>query len=522
MVLKFQRHGVDIAGGPTKFVIETGFIDVVAGDLIQCVIKDLEDLSVAFSASPVTSGFSLKKEGSNFSNDVKLQVISGAVIEISNQLPDITQLELLQSLRDIFNLYIQTDTGAREIIIEPRDDFYKAQAVNWTDKLDRGRTITNSYLNENLKKIINYRYKADPKDENVEAFEEQNDIILAQHEETNLNKFVDGEQDAGSKTFAPTFMAQFPYVGLFTASVPVLHNEVVPFPSSPKRSTDFDLRLLFYNGVTSLSSGEQWFFEGVSRTDYPYFYAVDVVNDNDNSLYFQNTRRSKGLFEKFHRNDFETRMQGRLFAASFNLDDVDANHDFRIPILIDQTYYLLNKIISYNPLIRSVTKVELIKSVGLDISAIIEGEGGSVIPPLPPDPDSQPVSEVQDPATQPQAAPPTPDLPTISTTGGGIVVQGVGNDIDDEGATGVGVGLTSGTTGQQVWGTFNEEDDDAIAVWGGGTSENDTVNIMTIDSSGNLNLAGQPMVLHINNILHPLMYTDNKGDLREMYKHKNA
>jgi len=124
-----------------QHVIETDFIEVAAGDEIKCVLFSLEELSTG-SILPVTTGFELKATGTNFSNDVQLKILPGATIEVSEQLPDITQLELMQALRDKFNLYIQTDTQKREIIIEPRDNFYLTDSVDWTDKLDKfGRDL---------------------------------------------------------------------------------------------------------------------------------------------------------------------------------------------------------------------------------------------------------------------------------------------------------------------------------------------------------------------------------------------
>ena len=458
-----------------------------------------------------------------FYNEVLLNVLEGHTIDMGVNLPDIDQIDFIRAIRDEFNLMILTDTESREVFIEPHDDFYIARAIDWTTKLDKGKDEEIKDLNDQIAKTVKYAFKPDGNDKLVEQVNLHTDIDLASTEIVSDNKFTEGSQTIGNSLFAPTLMDFWPYIGLFSVKVPRLNKEVSEFPGESPQSTRFEFRSLFYDGVKALSSGESWFFDGVERFDFPNFYAVDEINDNDNSLYWNDTKRSKGLFEKFHRNRFEIINRGKLYTAFYDLKDADISLlDFRVPILVVDTYYLLNKIINYSPLSSGTTQVELIQAVNLDIKAIIDAEGGSVLPPLPPI-QGPILTQEEDPPQDPPAGALPPDATTIGLTGGGgIEVNNQGNDSQDEGTVTYGTGLTTDNDGQVIIGTHNEPDDDAVVIIAIGPNPNEQINALVIDGDGNLNLPGPPIVLHINSILVPVLYTASSGDLQPMYKHKNA
>ena len=222
-------------------------------------------------------------DGTAFYNEVKIDVLPGNTVTMNSNLPDIEQIDFIRGIRDEFNLMILTDLTNRQVFIEPHDDFYTTKAIDWTDKLDLSRDQTIEDLNGNLSKTLHYSFKKDSKDAVVEQINIQSDVDLASLDVENSNKFVEGEQVIGASLFAPTLMDIWPYVGLLTAKVPRLNKDAVDFPSASVQSTDFVLRSLYYEGITPLPDGEQWFFEGIARTDYPYIHSVDEEDENDNS-----------------------------------------------------------------------------------------------------------------------------------------------------------------------------------------------------------------------------------------------
>lgn len=545
-----------------NFILEVDFASLggggVFGNFMEINIVDPNGFETQFKSStpifpgnvPPPSGFKLRVEtgmrffkagsivfpifgqpnmkvripDSVFYNEVLLNVLEGHALDMGVNLPDIDQIDFIRAIRDEFNLMILTDTESREVFIEPHDDFYQARAIDWTGKLDKSRDEEIKDLNDQIAKTVKYAYRPDGNDKLVEQVNLHTDIDLASTEIVSDNKFTEGSQTIGDSLFSPTLMDFWAYIGLFSVRVPRLNKEVSEYPGESPQSTKFGFRSLFYDGVKALPSGESWFFDGVERFDFPNFYSVDEINDNDNSLYWSDTTRSRGLFEKFHRNRFEIINKGKLYTAFYDLKDTDISLlDFRVPILVVDTYYLLNKIINYSPLSSGTTQVELIQAVNLDIKAIIDGAGGGILPPLPPV--QGPINtQDQNPDQQPAAGGLPPDITTIGVTGGGgVQVNNQGNDSgDDEGTVTYGTGLTTADDGQVIIGTNNEPDDDAIVIIGAGPDVNDQVNVLVIDGDGNLNLPGPPIVLHVNDILVPVFYTTKNGDLQPMYKHKNA
>ena len=448
-----------------------------------------------------------------FSNEVLLGVQEGNDLDMNINLPDIEQIDFVRALRDEFSLMIDTNLTTREVTIEPHDDFYTTKAIDWTDKLDKAKDEEIEDLNGELAKTLNYAFRNDSKDEVVEQIRLQDNVELASLDVENSNKFVEGTQTIGNGLFAPTFMDVWPYVGLFTAKVPRLNQDVVDFPSLSIQSTDFLPRSLYYDGIITLPDGEQWNWEGVNRSDYPYMYSVDEEKDNDNSLYWNNTRRSVGLFQKYHRNRFEIRDKGKLYTAFFNLNDTDmSNLDFRVPIFVVDTYYLLNKVENYDPLSNVTTKVELITAININIKAIIDELTDPVFPPLPPI-TVIPISTGVDGSTQQNPGTYQPTSPTFgnSSDGFGIQALGQGNESNEPGITSYGAGLNL-SAGQVGYGNNNQLDDTAqVLIGAGSVTESKTVGKVAEDGtfkSGN----GSTVRATVAGVSHEMTYTDKNGE----------
>ena len=501
--------------------IETDFIDVTPGEQIGVKAKII--------LAPNEGGFNmtLKEQNTFFSNDISSQAFEGDLIDFSENLPDINQLDFVKGIKDLFNLYFLYDADTRTVFIEPRDEFYKSRAIDWTDKFDKSKNEEITYLNGNLKKIITYRYQDDSNDGWVQQIESENDIIIASNEITNPNKFVNGEQNAGTNLFAPTIMRPFDYIGLLVSKVPTLNKDAIIPPDISEKTTNFKTRILYFDSVRTTETGESWFFEGVERTDYPYFFSVDVVSDNDNSLYYDNTRRSKGLFNKYYENLHDTLNNGVLYTAFFNLNDSDiSNLDFRVPIFVKNTYYLLNKIINYDPLLKKTTKAELIRATNMNIQAIaLEAEGGGgVIFDAPSIPAGDfPIKEAEDPTRPPDINEVKKRILAVSTGQDetGVVVKGARNHSAFENTISYGEGLRAAKNDQTLIGSYNEEDKTAQMIMGGGSvSERKTLAKVARDGTVKPS-NGSRMVLTINEVSIDMVYTDLDGETQMVVKTDN-
>lgn len=501
--------------------IKTDFITVIAGDEMRVQI-DISTNSII-----TTNELTILKNGTFFSNDISLEIFKDTSIELNNLLPDINQLDFVKGIKDLFNLYFVYDTDTRTVSIEPRDEFYKSKAIDWTDKFDKSKDEEITYLNDKLKKKITYRYQDDSNDGWVQQIESENDIIIASNEITNPNKFVKDEQNVGTKLFAPTIMRPFDYIGLLISKVPTLNKDAILHPDISEKSTNFKTRILYFDSIRNTETGESWFFEGIERTDYPYFFSVDVVSDNDNSLYYDNTRRSKGLFNKYYENLHDTLNEGRLYTAFFNLNDSDiSNLDFRIPIFVKNTYYLLNKIVNYDPLLKKTTKVELIRATNMNIQAIIlEAEGGEgaifITPSIPED--DKPFSEAEDPTIPPDIneVKKRSLVVSLGQDDTGVVVKGARNHSAFKGTISYGEGLRAAKDDQTLIGSYNEEDKTAQMIMGGGSvSERKTLAKVARDGTVKPS-NGSRMVLTVNGVSVDMVYTDLDGETQMVVKTDN-
>jgi len=523
---QFRLQPQDAAGKIMK--IETDFIDVDPNLRFGFPSRRI-GVKVRRILAPGEGGFdfTIKQNNTFFSNDVSSQAFEGDLIDFSENLPDINQLDFVKGIKDLFNLYFLYDVDTRTVFIEPRDEFYKSKAIDWTDKFDKSKDEEITYLNDKLKKKIIYRYADDSSDGWVNEIEKEGDIIIASNEITNPNKFVKDEQNAGTNLFAPTIMRPFDYVGLLVSKVPTLNKDAILPPDISDKTTNFKTRILFFDSVRNTESGESWFFEGVERTDYPYFYSVDVISDNDNSLYYDNTRRSKGLFNKYYENLHDTLNEGRLYTAFFNLNDSDiSNLDFRIPIFVKNTYYLLNKVINYDPLLKKTTKVELIRATNMNIQAIVleaEGGGGIIFDPPSILTGKFPIKEAEDPTRPPDINEVEKRTLAVSTGQGetGVVVKGARNHSAFENTISYGEGLRAAKNDQTLIGSYNEEDKTAQMIMGGGSvSERKTLAKVARDGTVKPS-NGSRMVLTVNNISVDMVYTDQDGETQMVVKTDN-
>lgn len=406
---KIRKNGVTLVSADiedtgslsthTLLILETEPVNILPGDTVDVFIDFDIDLGgtgsfvvrviSTFDAPPFVAS-----EGTAetvFFNIVSDEAARNLTVDMNRHLPRISQIQFIQAFRDLFDWQFDTDVNKREVFIEPRKDFYLSTSIDWTKKIDASKNISIKNLGDNLNQEIRYRYLNDNNDGNVKAIQEHDEFVLASQEIKIANKFA--KKELGEKTnpvFAPTFMDFAPEIGVRTVKIPKLWTELTEF-GEPERSTTFESRVLYYDGVKSLSVGESWEWEGVSRTDLPHIYSFNDLEDNDNSLYFNETLRSNGLFEKFFKSPLhKTIDEGVLVSVWLNLNEVDiSNLNFRKPVTIkidnEPFTFILNKVINYNPLTITPTQVELLQLIGSDATLPVTFVSDDPLAPPPPE-----------------------------------------------------------------------------------------------------------------------------------------
>ncbi len=502
--IRILKNGVPIPGttvrrggvlGIVNIISETPIINFLAGDRIR--VEMTNHLTQVTNPS-IDDTWNLLRIGSFFSNDVSRKISPNQEVPLAQQLPDWTQLQFVENIRDACNLFFDTSVEARKTFMEPRDSFYKNtnQAIDWTLKEDQDSPIEIKEISGSLGKDIIYSYASDGNDAVLQSIQDVTQQVFGSVEFTNPNQFARGESIIGPRDLAPTLMDTAPEIGLDTIEIPKLWKDNPAPPDVSEKSTNFMPRLLYYNGVKAIPVGQTWDFEGDTRSDYPNMLSIDDVNDSNISLNFVDGDNQLGLFNRFYKGFQVTSDQGFIRKSFFNLTDRDvANIDFRIPIFVKDSYYFLQRIINYKIIDAKLTAVELLKAI--DIKSIPRPV---TVPKLPPD-------------------------FTIFAEGnsGGVFVSldGNGNLLFVGGlrnttngfASGMllGSGLSQQSNNQILMGKDNIKDADAQLIIGGGDADNKK-NLMIFDKDGSIKPGGGgEVVTTINDVTTPMYYTAEDG-----------
>lgn len=352
----------------------TDSIELKPNDIIE--FKALTFDGLIDSSRSFLTIFNENAFGNIVQNTVFDTIIKNSTVEINALLPDETQLDFISDFKELFNWYFFTDEINKTIRIESRDQFYDNEAVDWSDKQDLSKGVVIKHMGENLNKKIRFKYKRDSKDKHIINKEEEFHFgdDLASIEVDILNVAAkDGILEKQLKIFSPTWVGNG-IIGAPSGQIPVMWDtDDNTMPDGIR--TDYNTRLMFYNGVRPLETGESWNFDGQNRINYPQLVMQfdDLINNN--SLYFENGQFALGLNQKHWANTIETINKGRIEEHFFSLTEADIqNLDFRKPIFLSDlghnTFYHILSINNYDSddinsvsvdLVRLVTKIPIVK-----------------------------------------------------------------------------------------------------------------------------------------------------------------
>lgn len=322
-------------------------------------------------------------------NLVNEPIYETADYNMNNLLPNDFCSDYLKGLTKMFNLVFEQDSfNPKKIYIEPRNQFFKDTAVDWTYKFDRSNEAKIIPISEIQDKSILFSYQED-NDYFNNKYQDEFKETYGQYKYDSNNEFADiSSVYENIPIFAPTELVTETYLNSPTDKVistiySITNDNTVHYDNSK-------LRILFYNGLipcddwvisTRKTSSEVLtggtINTGTTRldipiTDYPYAGHLDNPYTPSNDLnywfpktyYFQpNNITNSNLFNKFWKDfidDFYTK-DSKLFVGYFRLTSTDIfNFSFRNIVYFDRKYWIVNKIIDFNPLSEGVTKVELL------------------------------------------------------------------------------------------------------------------------------------------------------------------
>jgi hypothetical protein len=303
-------------------------------------------------------------------------------VDFNSIVPIVEMSELFTSVLQMFNLYVEVDpNNERNLLIETRDTFYsQGSTKDWTYKLARDRDVTLEPLGVLTDREYIYTYSEDG-DYYNERYQSNRGHVYGRARVEIDNDFVQSSKET-EIIFSPT-----PLINDNPSSriIGAIYDSDI---EDGFKQTDSNVRILQWGGM--LASNPQWVFaySNANQQNIPllaafntYPYAghwdnpitptIDINFGLTYELYYQANAftgtlqvTNANLYNIYHRNYINevTDKDSKVMTAMFYLEPTDINTlDFRDQIVIDNSYWRLNKVMNYNPFKEGLTKVELIK-----------------------------------------------------------------------------------------------------------------------------------------------------------------
>jgi hypothetical protein len=303
-------------------------------------------------------------------------------VDFNSIVPIVEMSELFTSVLQMFNLYVEVDpNNERNLLIETRDTFYSQGGTkDWTYKLARDRDVTLEPLGVLTDREYIYTYSEDG-DYYNERYQSNRGHVYGRARVEIDNDFVQSSKET-EIIFSPT-----PLINDNPSSriIGAIYDSDI---EDGFKQTDSNVRILQWGGM--LPSNPQWVFSysNANQQNIPllaafntYPYAghwdnpitptIDINFGLTYELYYQANAftgtlqvTNANLYNIYHRNYINevTDKDSKVMTAMFYLEPTDINTlDFRDQIVIDNSYWRLNKVMNYNPFKEGLTKVELIK-----------------------------------------------------------------------------------------------------------------------------------------------------------------
>lgn len=304
------------------------------------------------------------------------EVFEGDTVKLSDHLPDIQMSDFLISIFKMFNLFVTVNPlNENDLLIETRDEFYSAGTTkDWTYKLARDQKIKIQPLGLLTGQKYIYTYKSDD-DYYNERYQSSNNLVYGSRKIEIDNDFINKTEKV-EVVFSPSPLTNDSGTSRI---IPKIYDSDIDEGAKP---TDINVRILYYGGL--LTSDPKWVHvqaDGVTveRDEYPYAGhwdnpytpTVDINFGLTNEIYYSENPftgqlqvTNANLYNIYHKKSIDeiSNKDSKVMNAQFRLNPLDIQKlDFRDQILIDNSYWRINKVSDYNPFKEGLTKVELFR-----------------------------------------------------------------------------------------------------------------------------------------------------------------
>jgi hypothetical protein len=263
--------GTELIDGITN-VVDSGYVKLTAGDYITINILERVVGTVNSGTQAVAVYVDDTSTLKNLWSSVNRYDGSGMVISFEERMPDMSQVDFLSLLRDIFNLRFWMDKMKRTIYIEPWDQFLSSTVVDLTPYIDF-ESMKTELVSSNYNKTTVLRWVNDDSDKSYAEYLKlyadapgRKDIVLSSLEAMPGFDYRDNKF-SGIITGPDSAIAQF------TTLLPRIYEELPVSPYTTfNRKIGYNTRIAQWKGLTV---GLSWNFNGATKTTYPKIENID-------------------------------------------------------------------------------------------------------------------------------------------------------------------------------------------------------------------------------------------------------
>lgn len=310
-------------------------------------------------------------------NDVYIDINLGDTFSMNDTIPrNIPQRDFLSSVLKLFNLYAYEDKLKNKFLnIKPFVDFYDFNSsgiVDWTYKMDRGRSIEIVPMSELNSRFYEFMFKTDS--------DYYNDLYKRRYNEGYGDYLFDSDFFfSPDKSTVPLIFSGTPLVGY--SGVDKIVSPLYKLTNSVEEKMGTIIRILQFKKITGVDPWDIIDITGPTNlltglTTYGYAGHYDDPDAPANDIHFGVPRELfftlvTGAINVTQFNVYWssymaeiTDKDSKLLTAWFKLSNKDIyDLDFSKPIYVDGSYFRLNKIIDWNANEPDLCKCELLKVI---------------------------------------------------------------------------------------------------------------------------------------------------------------
>src|SRR3990167_11060425 len=239
-----QAYSGDITSNSTiHLIIQTQGVELAVGDYVDASII----VRTTGNDSPTQSLTITLNTGSYFKNKVSnIEISVDDTVYANSIIPEKTKIsDFLAGIKKMFNLYFSIDKDiTNKYIIEPRDDWYSSDIVDWSAKLDISKDVETIPMGDLDSKRYIFQYKKD-EDYYNSLYQDKFQENYGTYKKTIETDFVKNDY-----TIEPLFSNSPLHSDTVSDRVYVkLRKKDGTAPTAPANLIKTNIRILYYGGL---------------------------------------------------------------------------------------------------------------------------------------------------------------------------------------------------------------------------------------------------------------------------------